>query len=236
MKAKNLILIVALFFLFVYGKAQESVSNAIEQKFNKHEIGISWGAFPTSRVSYGIAFWQPASTYVNVRHPGLLSNVYPYFAHTASRTWKGPNGDDEYYTMQHYGALTINYQYHFTKKHSLGFATTWLGRYVTNYTARAKFEETIDAKGWDNVFSFYSNYRFSYFSKENLSIYTGICIGLAVNVIQRKLLLSTEKNAYYVLAFQATGFGIEAGKKHCYVGELGFGSQGVIKMGYKYKF
>ncbi len=246
MKARNLILIAALFFLFVYGRTQESVSNAIEQKFNKHEIGISWGVFPTSGILFGVDFWMPGNEMVNGRYSIFGGFTYPWFAHYDSKEWKSPYlineetgtsyREDEYYSMQHFGCLTFNYQYHFTKKHSIGFTASWLGRYITNYTSKLRTNEVINTKGWENIFTLCVNYRFTYYHKNTISLYTGIHVGFGLKFIEQKLLFITEKSIYLMPGIQVTGFGIEAGKRHCYVGELGFGSQGVIKMGYRYKF
>lgn len=246
MKAKHLILIATLFLLSIYGKAQESVNNAIEQKFNKHEIGVSWGAFPTSGILFGVDFWMPGNEMVNGRYSIFGGFTYPWFAHCDSKEWKSPYlineetgtpyREDEYYSMQHYGCLTFNYQYHFTQKHSIGFTASWLGRYISNYTMKPHTGEIVNAKGWDNIFTLCINYRFTYYTKDAISLYTGIHLGAGIGFIERKLLFEAEGSVYMMPGIQITGFGIEAGKTHAFMTELGFGSQGLIKMGYRYKF
>jgi hypothetical protein len=251
---------IALLLMPMLSKAQTTVEKAGKQEFPKHEIGISWGAFPTSGILVGVHFDMPGSEMTNGRYSMFGGFTFPWFAHRDNREWKSPyitdeeSGTsyrlDEYYKMQHYGTLTFNYQYHFTQKHSMGITATWLGRSISNFTTPPDYagegsnpyftitpsNKVIDAKGWDNTFSLCINYRFTYYNKEAISLYTGLHFGFAVKLIEKELLLATEKNNYWTTALQITGFGIEAGKTHAFVTELGFGAQGLIKIGYRYKF
>lgn len=246
MKKNKLILLIWLIFP-IYSHAKENMQKPSPEKdFSKHEIGISWGAFPTSGILVGVDFWMPASQMVNGRYSIIGGFTYPWFAHYDSNEWDGPNIRDEesgvlhstkeHYSMQHYGCLTFNYQYHFRKKHSIGFTASWLGRYISNYTVRPHTEEVINAKGWDNIFTLCVNYRFTYYSKDAVSLYIGAHVGFAMGFIERKLLFLSEDRFYAMTGIQVTGFGIEAGKTHAFVSELGFDCQGLLKIGYRYKF
>lgn len=246
MKTLKLLFLLLLIFP-IYCNAQENRQKSIfEKDFSKHEIGISWGAFPTSGVLIGVDFWMPASTMVNGRYSILGGFTYPWFLHCDNYQWEGPyivdeeNGvsyrENEFYKMLHVGAFTFNYQYHFNKKHSLGVTTSWLGRYISNYTTKPDTDEIINSNGWDNTFSICLNYRFTYYSKGIISMYTSIYFGVAIKQIEKKLLFASEKGTYWITALQITGFGIEAGKKHAFIAELGFGCQGLVKIGYRYKF
>ncbi|MDR2980244.1 MAG: hypothetical protein LBV02_07385 [Bacteroidales bacterium] len=229
---------IALLLIPIFSKAQTTMGKADKQGFSKHEIGIFWGACPTSGVWNGIAFWMPGQEITGERNPSL-SNIYPWFTHSDSKTWLNDEGEPEYYKMHCYGTLTMNYQYHFTQKHSIGVSTTWLGRHISNYTRRPHedfTDEVIDAKGWEHMLSLCANYRFTYYRQNAISLYTAIHFGLALKLIERKLLFSMEQNVFSITALQVTGFGIEAGKIHAFITELGFGAQGLIKIGYRYKF
>lgn len=246
MKTLKLILVALLIFPISI-IAQENVKKTlIDNNFSEHEFGISWGAFPTSGVLVGVNFGIPASTVANGRYSILHGLSFPWFAHRESSEWDGPTLFDEEsgeyykekesYTMQHYGSLTANYQYHIKKKHSIGGTFSWLGRYITNYTRNQETGEIIDAKGWDNSFSLCANYRFTYYNKNAVSLYTALHLGITIVQIEKKLLLASEKSAYCMAALQVTGLGIEAGKTHAFIAELGFGCQGLLKVGYRYKF
>ncbi len=238
MKTLKLISIVLL-LMPIFGTAQTTGEKTDKQEFSKHEIGISWGAFPTSGVWTGIYFGTSWGLFSNFDRQPSLGPRYPFFAHQDSWEWDAyRNGDKirEYYKMQHYGCLTLNYQYHFTKKHSIGFTASWLGRYISNYTMKPTTGELVDAKGWDNIFTLCINYRFTYYSKDAVSLYTGIHLGFGMGFIERKLLFKSESSFYAMPGIQVTGFGIEAGKTHAFVSELGLGCQGLLKIGYRYKF
>lgn len=239
MKTLKLLFLLLLIFP-IYCNAQENRQKSIfEKDFSKHEIGISWGAFPTSGIFFGIDFATSWGLLSNFDRIPTLGPRYPFFAHQDSWEWdayRNENKVREYYHMKHYGSLTFNYQYYFTKKHSIGFTASWLGRHISSYTMKPTTSEIINAKGWDNIFSLCINYRFTYYSKEAVSLYTGVHLGFGMGFIERKLLFESESSFYALPALQITGFGIEAGKKHAFIAELGFGCQGLMKIGYRYKF
>jgi hypothetical protein len=229
MKPMKLISIILL-LAPVLNKAQTTVEKADKQEFANHEIGLSWGAFPTLGVWYGVAFWMDGDI-----------NRYPYWHWETRHPLFSHNHRDEngFYTMQHYGALAFNYQYHFSKRHSMGFNTTWLGRHISNHAERRRplvFDQLINAKGWEHTFALCANYRFTYYNRNAISLYTAIHLGLAVKLIARKLLFDSEKSSYWAPVSQIIGFGIESGKTHVLVAELGIGAQGLVKIGYRYKF
>ena len=235
-KMKLLIVLIATNFLVLHGLARENSTFDPLPPFKRHEIGIAWGAFPTAGVWAGnVSFRVQGKETTGTRYP-TLTNRYPWFAHGDFKSWTVQNGISEYYHMQHYGSLTFNYQYHFSKKHSIGFDVSWLGRYISNYTSKSDMRETVNAKGWENFFTLCANYRFTYFNRNNISLYTALHFGVALGVIERKLLFSEEPATYFVTALQITGLGIEAGYPHAFISELGFGAQGLIKIGYRYKF
>ena len=258
MKTRKLAIIIALLMFPILSNAQKTEKKpSIEKDFQKHEIGISWGGFPLS----GAGFANDSKKMISLsfipsddgirdgyfvlvgRHPSLahhkyINQEYGYF-----------DRYDIHYSMHHFGTLTFNYQYHFTSKHSIGFTFSWLGRHIQSYLKDISYGTMpgirndnilINSTGWEHDFTLCANYRFTYYNKNALSLYTGIHVGVGLGFIERKLLLPAEYNlgfnSYAFLGMQLTALGIEVGKTHAFISELGFGVQGIIKVGYRYKF
>jgi hypothetical protein len=142
------------------------------------------------------------------------------------------------------GSLNLEYYYNFNKKHSIGaaFSVTsdcfnqhkW--RSITNHYVGS--ENTYESEKGAAFFSIQLGYRFTFFSKNNISLYSSVFSGLGIRVISfhniyyDRIGLSEK----YLLTGHLTFLGMTIGKKNCVNIELGLGAQGILQIGYKYKF
>jgi len=199
------------------------------KQYSKHEIGFSVGAFPT--------FGYPPKENVMLDFFGLGEYGLP---HTSYKKYE----DGKYVKMYHLGSYSLNYDYHFNSKHAIGALLSWMGRHVEKYSwVRG---DTINGSGWIHYFTLQLNYRNTFYHKDKISLYFGIYCGTTLctrdkNILYEEthhFLFSSESNDqyYFDIAVQATALGIDIGTKHIFNMELGYGTQGIFKAGYKYKF
>jgi len=206
---KNIFYFLFLLFLFpISMKAQESTSPL--KDFSKHEIGISAGAFPVIGIFYKYEpFWGP---------------LYVPF-------WGFGHYYSENYTQSYLiGTFSFEYKYNFTFRHAMGITASWACRKVEEHLEEIK-------TGIDNYFALQAGYRFTYKRFEKLSLYSALYIG-ATFYLQDKQLMNDdqESNFWGTPSMHLALFGISVGKKNAADFEVGFGTQGLIKVGYCYKF
>ena len=234
---KRQILIFAMLFVFysLYAQTEQvfdSISNKEITTYPKHEIGFSIGALPI----------------IGVKTPD--TGPFPF----DDPVWhkKYIKGDDGMYeNMYHLGSYTFNYNYHLKFKHSIGVSLSWVGIHVDTYVIYypslfTNNDDTIDGKGWKHYFTLQGNYRNTYYHKNKISLYWGIHGGITLCTRDRDILPketlhflvgSTSNDRYYfTTGMHISAFGIEIGKKHVFNMELGIGTQGFVKAGYRYKF
>ena len=239
---KNIAFLGCLFILgSLYGQVEEIKSHP------KHEVGFSVGAFPL------VGFLSPP------KDEGLLNFGDYGFEYSSYEKYE----DGGYEKMYHLGSFALNYNYHFNRKHSLGASLSWVGRHIEinrTYYESSIFGggflgggsdgrypvDTVNGIGWKHYFTLQGNYRYTYYRKNNISLYFGIHYGAVLCVRDKKILpketihhlFGYERNDRYYLnpAFHLNAFGIDIGRKNMFNMELGIGTQGIIKVGYKYKF
>jgi len=207
-----------------------------KKSFNKHEIGFSVGAFPIV---------------------GLIVPVNEGWGSIDDRMGHTYNikSDDNYEKMYHLGSYTFNYNYHFNSKRSIGGSLSWVGKHIdtyweypsTSFFGSWSNADTINGSGWKHYFTLQGNYRNTYYRKNDIiAFYWGINYGITLCIRNKDILpketidflVGTESNVrtYFAPAMHLNLFGIEIGKEYVLNLELGIGTQGLIKIGYKYKF
>ena len=221
---KKIIIFIVLVFALGFLNAQESETKL----YPKHEIGFSVGAFPA------IGFLEIVS------ESFLPFSGDPLIMHTDYL--RRDNG--MYTRMYHFGSYTFNYNYHFNSKHSVGGSFSWVGKHVDKYWVYKT--ETVNGSGWKHYFTLQGNYRNTYYHQKKISLYYGVYCGVTMCVIDEDIrpketqytFLGKESNAKYKFspALQLNAFGFETGEKYVFNLELGFGTQGIIKTGFRYKF
>jgi len=222
---KKLVIILAFVFMLDTLSAQDSETKT----YPKHEIGFSVGAFPT------IGALMSPDDFI------LPFSGEPIFGHTD--LIEEDNGN--YEKMYHFGSYTFNYNYHFNSKHSIGVSLSWVGKHIDTYWEYSD-DDIVNGSGWKHFFTLQLNYRKNYFHKDKISLYWGIYHGLTLCVRDKNIIpskthyyfLGSTSNAryYFGYALHIDAFGIEIGEKYVFHAELGIGTQGLLKTGFKYKF
>jgi hypothetical protein len=219
---KKFALLLALLPLFCV--AQENVLSDNQPSFPKHELGFSFGAFPLIGVSY---------------HPDVQSNAY--FEGLLPRFFIGYHNndvrDDLFEKSYLIGAFSLKYNYIVSSSHYFGATLTWSARHF--YTNWIGIDKVPARTGWENYFVIQPNYKHSYCQHRNWSLYFSAHVGIIIYVQSRALMADHQSGNVWVLpAFHITPIGvmINLDEKHALDVNLGMGTQGVLQVGYSYKF
>jgi len=212
-----------------------SINTEEKKMFQKHEIGFSVGVFPVIGV-------------IDQEDGSLFGNLF--FKHKYQKKY-----EDRCEEIYHFGSYTFNYNYFYNLKHSLGGTLSWVGKHIDTYLSypgtslfgsSLSSAETVIGSGWKHYFTLQGNYRNTYYRKnDKIALYCGINLGInfgiGKNILHTKtidLISKTESNSMTCSfpVMHLNLFGLEIGKKNVFHIELGIGTQGLIKTGYKYKF
>ncbi len=201
--------------------AQEGNPISFNQKkdvYPKHEIGLSYGFAPYTGTFYRGSFED------------VESNDYGSFRELLL------------------GSFNFQYHLHFNKLHGLGFNLTWSackhtkpGSIIRHYAYKNEYVHYL---------SIQAGYSIHFFNTGIISLYSSIYLGATLFIIGDAAYyddginrLSEVPNNYplkkcYDLGFglQINYLGISIGKNNAANIELGLGTQGMLKVGYSYKF
>jgi hypothetical protein len=199
-----------------------------ERTFYKHEIGVSHGLLPSA----GIFTIDELHSFFN----------FPFLPYS-----KQEGRNESPILTYNFGSFNFAYQYHIAKMHSIGIGFLWLPRYAEFiYTPSPQITMPVQNRGWYHHISITVNYRVTYFNRKNIrlhsSLHTGITYTHKPNNISLDTInlyvwgsLRTDHNLVFP-AIQIDFIGFEYGVKHVFCMDLGFGTQGIIKIGYQYRF
>jgi hypothetical protein len=110
--------------------------------------------------------------------------------------------------------LNLKYYYNFNRNNAIG------GTLTTLIAPNKKVNSNVGVMLSPQIL-----YKITYLREKIVAIYSSISIGVQIAV------------GYYVfIAYQVDILGISIGKKHNLIIELGYGTQGIFKLGYNYKF
>ena len=183
--------------------------------FKRHEFGISTGAFS-----------QPSYFFI-------LSQAFPYH-------YEGYIEDSFDYCMYNIGTFSLSYRYHFTPRHSLGVVTTLLF---------SKIEDNDKVRNLSGVFTYWSlepQYRFTYKRFEHCALYFSVALGVTVRIASNDELSYWDHyregyaldygSLHFAPSSHITFLGISLGDDNNANFELGFGTQGILNVGYSRRF
>jgi len=184
--------------------------------FRRNEIGMSIGAFS-----------QPSIFYVG-------SEVIPVF-------YEGYKFENKIICQYNIGSFSLYYRYHFTERLSLGIVSTLLfSKIVDKYNVE-------DHSGFFTFWTLEPQFRFTYKRFKHCALYMGGALGLAFRIASNDKLpywdtagggwFSISYGSFFVMpSSHITFFGISLGKDNVANIELGFGTQGILNVGYSRKF
>lgn len=184
--------------------------------FRRHEIGISIGAFS-----------QPSLFYAG-------SEVLPVF-------YEGYKSENMEICRYNIGTFSLSYRYHFTERQSLGIVSTLL------------FSKIVDkyyVNDHSGVFTFWSlepQYRFTYKRFKYCAFYFAAAVGVTFRIASNDKLpgldsagggwFSVDYGTFFAMpSSHVTFLGVSLGKDNAANIELGFGTQGILNVGYSRKF
>jgi hypothetical protein len=193
--------------LLMVTKTEAQTNSLTEAQIYKHELSVSYGAFT-----------QP------VLIPIFYNLFYPIVL----------------------GGINVEYFYNFNKTHSIAIALSTSSD-ILNKNRFASFElfATDDyikehpyiLKRWGLYNSLQFGYRISYPKKGRCAFYSlvfaGLCIGTIFHPSKEDV---TQSSDWLLPALHLTVLGISIGTKNIANLEFGLGTQGMLKIGYSYKF
>lgn len=184
--------------------------------FKRHEIGISTGAFS-----------QPSFFFI-------LSEAYPIY-------YEGYKNETTDWTQYNIGTFSLSYRYHFTSYQSLGIVSTLLF---------SKMEDNDRDRNRSGVFTYWSlepQYRITYKRFEHCAFYISWALGITMRIASNDELSQWDNSNsdwftmnygrfVVVPSSHITLLGISLGKNNAANFEIGFGTQGLLNVGYSRKF
>ena len=198
--------------LNIITSAQESDSLP---DFKRHEIGISVGAFS-----------QPSYYFI-------LSQAFPYH-------YEGYKSENFDYCMYNIGTFSISYRYNFSPRQSLGVVTTLLFSKIEDK------DKVRDLSGTFTYLSLQPQYRFTYKRFEHCALYFSVALGVTVRIASNDELSYWDHyregyaldygSLHFAPSSHITFLGISLGDDNNANLELGFGTQGILNVGYSRKF
>lgn len=183
--------------------------------FKRHEVGISTGAFS-----------QPSYFFI-------LSQAFPYH-------YEGYKSENFDYRMYNIGSFSLSYRYHFTPRQSLGVVTTLFFSKIEDK------DKVRDLSGTFTYWSFQPQYRVTYKHFDHCALYFSVAFGVTMRIASSGVLSYWDSyregysldygRLHFAPASHITFLGISLGNDNNANFELGFGTQGVLNVGYSRKF
>lgn len=217
---KKTILLSLIFVIMSFTNMAQAQDPPLSIPHPKYELNISYGFFPV--IGYG--------TPISYHFP--LEPILIYEKHRL-------------YDVIQIGSLSFQYQYHFNNRHSAGITTSYVLR---NYNVCSENKRKFTAH--NHYIILQGNYRYTYKQYANCSLYSALSIGAVLYIIDPKIkedMLSqpelifknpdpNDPTTFLSPSAQLTLLGLRIGKANASQIELGFGTQGILKVGYSYQF
>lgn len=188
------------------------------EKYPRHEIGVSYGFLPV----IGVFAFGEFRTFRD------FDDLCPYREHQP--IWSG----------------SVNLQYHcyFNKYNALDLDVSWA--MYKHHKMEAVENMYAYRSPYLHFISVMLGYSVHYFTTEKISLYSSVYVGGTVYCIGSLWMNYNSQTATYEIgkspvmtlkgAMHVNILGIRIGKRNAANIELGFGTQGVLKIGYNYQF
>ena len=190
-------------------RGQDAISPQGEQT-RHHEVGVSYGCLPIS-----------------------IFSLYPHSMDFWSDGWN--EVAESFNPKPWVSCLNLHYSYHFNRFHSIIVTGNWfVMQYESNsysWTPLLKYHHLVGLQ---------VGYGITYFTKGVVSLYSTANVGFVVDlgtpgVFVPSYLVGGLRPEIWP-EFQVCLLGIRLGKANAANFELGFGTQGMLKIGYDYRF
>jgi hypothetical protein len=218
---KKTILLSLIFVIMSFTNMAQAQDPPLVVSNPRYELGISYGFFPV--VGY--------ATLITYDYPVQPMLVYEKY--------------EELYDVIQVGNFNFQYQHHFNKRHSVGMITSYLLRIY-----RVGSVNNREFIAQNHYLTFQGNYRYTYKRYNNCSLYSAFSLGVVLYSIDSKIkedMLSkpalvfknpepNDPTTFLSPSAHLTLLGLRIGKTNASQIELGFGTQGILKVGYSYQF
>lgn len=142
-----------------------------------------------------------------------------------------PNEKPSFYGESKWYTLNIDYGYWIKEWLYVGGVATWTSGYLNRYdsiTQRRLY--TIN----EHIFGIMATSRFAWYRRGIIQLYSGCGIGVG-GVISESGYYRENRGEACVM-FDVTAIGVSAGRKWFGYADVGYGSRGVIRVGFGYRF
>ena len=169
--------------------------------------------------------------------PALASGHYIVLASRPNHLWQQTAfdwfGPDTYKGIYCTPNISIGYKYRLAKWFWLGATVSYTGLYDVYYDRVTN--EKVSTQS-DHIITIMPSVRFSWLNKKYVTLYSGLSVGYALDIYQRKSATDPYIGYGHGFGFQLTAVGVHVGRKWYGFTEIGFGFQGFIQAGFGYNF
>ena len=211
---KRIFLIITLVSLGLSLSAQEDTPSW-KETLQRHDIQIGIG--------------DPILPAIASGHYIIFRGCYTDYDRTAAN-WFSP---DTYKGIYSTPNISIGYKYRLAKWFWLGATVSYTGMYDVNYDRVTN--EKLSTQS-DHIITIMPSVRFSWLNKKYVTLYSGLSLGYALDLYQRKSATDPYTECSHGAGFQLTAVGVHVGRKWYGFTEVGIGFQGFIQAGFGYNF
>ena len=169
--------------------------------------------------------------------PAIASGHYIVFGCRPDYLWQRTAfdwfGPDTYKGIYCTPNISIGYKYCLTKWFWLGATVSYTGLYDVYYDRVTN--EKVSTQS-DQIITIMPSVRFSWLNKKYVTLYSGLSVGYALDLYQRKSATDPYTACSHGAGFQLTAVGVHVGRKWYGFTEIGVGFQGFIQAGFGYNF
>ncbi len=207
---KILLLFVALTVILLDASAQQNYN----QQSGKDYVTFD---FYSHEISFGYGFGSATKWLSDFENP----TVAAYAAETGN----------------FWGAIFVDYVYKFSELASVGLNYTYTGVKNSFYNNRGEFV----GDGNMNIHVIMPEFKTNWLKRDIITLYSRAAAGVEIadaNALVVGSSTGAEMLDYtvYNFAFQISPIGIEVGQEFAFFAEAGFGYQGTLLLGFRYKF
>ncbi len=134
-----------------------------------------------------------------------------------------------------WGTITLNYLYRHSDYITFGLAYTYSG-----LKRNIIYKGSVYGNNKVDIHTIMPQFKSNWFKSDIFTLYSkvalGVSIGLEKDVITRGASAGVYEDTKCVFAFQASPIGIEIGRKFAFFLEAGFGYQGIVNGGFRFRF
>ena len=205
---KKRILLSVFLCLGFFTEAQNS--NDSNKDYSKNEIAVSWGVGSNIEI---------IDVYTNI-FTELLARTY------SDNSYSGP--------------ITLEYFHHINPRLSFGGMFSYEHASADIFSNWDKTQQNI-GKEKSNYFTLMPAAKFEWIHKKTFSLYSKVGAGITFakstdKYTNQSSQATKESDSDCYFNFQVSAVGVQFGKKVCGFTEIGFGQQGILSAGVRYRF